>query len=74
MSMTKTESTKTDARTVEPMLTLTGVKNMLSAGRRSVERLRSQGKFPKPDLHIGVSPRWRVSTINRWIDQQADRN
>jgi predicted DNA-binding transcriptional regulator AlpA len=36
--------------------------------RRTLERERSAGRFPKPDLLIGKMPLWRPETIDRWID------
>ena len=52
---------------LEPMLSVDGVTNVLSISRRSFERLRSAGKFPQPDLHIGKMPRWRAETVRKWI-------
>jgi predicted DNA-binding transcriptional regulator AlpA len=37
--------------------------------RRTIERLRSAGRFPKPDLKIGKAPLWKPETIRRWIDE-----
>jgi predicted DNA-binding transcriptional regulator AlpA len=53
---------------LEPMLSVDGVTNVLSISRRSFERLRSAGKFPRPDLHIGKMPRWRAETVRKWIE------
>jgi predicted DNA-binding transcriptional regulator AlpA len=36
--------------------------------RRTIERERSAGRFPAPDLHIGKAPLWKPETIRRWID------
>jgi hypothetical protein len=35
--------------------------------RRYIERLRSTGHFPKPDLMLGRLPRWRVSSVNALV-------
>jgi predicted DNA-binding transcriptional regulator AlpA len=40
----------------------------LGVSRRAVERLRSAGRFPKPDLVIGRMPLWRPQNIDRWIE------
>ncbi len=40
----------------------------LGMSRRTIERERSAGQFPKPDLHIGKAPLWKPETILRWID------
>ena len=40
---------------------------MLSASLRTVWRLRSAGKLPRP-LTIGGSVRWRLSDIEHWLE------
>ncbi len=40
----------------------------LGISRRTLERERSAGRFPPPDLHIGKCPLWRPETVRRWID------
>jgi predicted DNA-binding transcriptional regulator AlpA len=40
----------------------------LGVSRRTIERERSAGRFPAPDLHLGRAPLWRPETIRRWID------
>jgi predicted DNA-binding transcriptional regulator AlpA len=40
----------------------------LGVSRRTIERARAAGRFPKPDLHIGRMPLWRKATIEDWID------
>lgn len=39
----------------------------LGVSRRSVERVRSAGRFPRPDLTIGKMPIWSRETIREWI-------
>jgi len=41
----------------------------LGVSRRAIERERSAGRFPKPDLTIGRMPLWKPETIRRWIDE-----
>lgn len=36
--------------------------------RRTLERLRSAGKFPPPDLNVGRCPLWRPATVSRWVE------
>jgi len=50
------------------MLSIDDLAALLSCSRRLVERMRSAGKVPKPDIKIGKMPRWRVETIRRWIE------
>ena len=40
----------------------------LGISRRAIERERSAGRFPKPDLTIGRMPLWRPETITRWLE------
>jgi predicted DNA-binding transcriptional regulator AlpA len=39
----------------------------LGVSRRSIERERSAGRFPRPDVQFGRSPLWRVETIRQWL-------
>ena len=41
---------------------------LLGISRRTLERERSAGRFPRPDLTIGKAPLWKPETIRRWID------
>lgn len=41
----------------------------LGVSRRAIERERSAGRFPRPDLTIGRMPLWQPATIRRWIDE-----
>lgn len=57
---------------IEPLLRLTDLPAVLNCGIRTLERLKSAGRLPKPDLLIGTgnrkSPRWKPETIRRWIE------
>jgi predicted DNA-binding transcriptional regulator AlpA len=44
------------------------VARVLSVCRRTIERERSAGRFPKPDLHIGKRPLWRRETIRSFVE------
>ena len=61
--------TKALASCLEPLLGLEDVARILNASRRSVERLISSGRFPRPDLRIGRMPRWKPETIRGWIEK-----
>jgi|SRR5271157_1332229 len=54
---------------IEPMLHIDDLAELLSCSRRLVERMRSAGKVPKPDFHVGRCPRWKPATIRAWIDR-----
>ncbi len=45
----------------------------LGVSRRVLERERSAGRLPKPDLHIGKMPLWRVQTILDWLEGGGHR-
>jgi predicted DNA-binding transcriptional regulator AlpA len=49
-------------------LRLDEVARALGVSRRSIERERSAGRFPKPDLHVGRMPLWKPETLQRWIE------
>lgn len=53
---------------VEPMMSLGDWSGVLNCSRRMVERLKSSGRLPKPDLIIGRMPRWKPETVRRWIE------
>jgi len=46
------------------------VSKILSIAIRTVWRLRSSGKLPKP-IKIGGALRWRLSDINLWIELEC---
>jgi len=60
---------------IEPLLTPDDLARILQCTRRTVERMRSGGLIPAPDLLLGVPgkkphgrfPRWRAQTIRQWI-------
>jgi len=45
----------------------------LGVSRRTIERERSAGRFPRPDLRIGKSPLWTRETLVRWIAEGGGR-
>lgn len=59
---------------LEPLLGVDDIADTLSVGRRTVERMRSAGKLPRPDLHIGRLPRWQAATIRAWLADQVENN
>ena len=54
---------------IEPFLSIDDLATILRCSRRLVERMRSAGKVPKPDIKIGRMPRWKPETVRRWVDQ-----
>ena len=51
---------------IDDLSALTGL------SRRTLERERSAGRFPKPDLYVGKRPMWRPETIRRWIEAGSE--
>ncbi len=60
---------RTLSASIEPMLHIDDLAALLSCSRRLVERMRSAGKVPKPDIHVGRCPRWKPATIRAWIER-----
>jgi hypothetical protein len=54
---------------IEPLLGIDDLATVLKCSRRLVERMRSAGKVPKPDIKIGKMPRWKPETIRAWIER-----
>ncbi len=48
-------------------LRLDEIAKALGVCRRTIEKERSAGRFPPPDLHIGKLPLWCPETIRAWI-------
>lgn len=49
-------------------LRLDEIAEAVGISRRTIERERSAGRFPKPDRVIGKVSLWSVETIRRWIE------
>ena len=47
---------------------LSEVASTLGISRRALERERSAGRFPRPDLVVGKMPLWKPQTIRRWVE------
>lgn len=43
----------------------------LDISTRTLQSMVSAGEFPAPDTRIGPHPKWRLSTVNSWIDQRC---
>jgi predicted DNA-binding transcriptional regulator AlpA len=66
--ITPTPRPEVPAPGLEPLLSIVDLAAILRCSRRVVERMRSAGKVPRPDLHVGRMPRWKASTIHAWIN------
>jgi hypothetical protein len=69
---------ESDSRTGRPLAETASIERLLwrldqvahalNVSRRVVERERSAGRFPRPDLVVGRMPLWKPETIRAWID------
>lgn len=42
---------------------------VFNVSRRTIERARSAGRFPQPNLHLGKAPLWTRKAVENWIEQ-----
>lgn len=52
-----------------PLLSAKHVRELLDVSDRGLRRWIAGGKFPPADLRIGVSLRWRESTVRDFLEQ-----
>ncbi len=63
-----------DRPRLEPLtLRFEDLVHALGVSRRALERLRAANRLPKPDLHIGKMPLWRVESIRAWLERGGHR-
>ena len=53
---------------IQPLLSIADLAQILNVSRSAVERMRSSGLLPPPDLNIGKMSRWKAATVRVWID------
>jgi predicted DNA-binding transcriptional regulator AlpA len=53
---------------IEPLVTKADLEQILQIDSRTIDRMRSSGKLPKPDLFLSRMPRWKASTVRDWIE------
>lgn len=56
------------ATSIEPLVTKSDLERILQIDSRTIDRMRSTGKLPKPDLFLSRMPRWKASTVRAWIE------
>lgn len=54
----------------DPLYNKTQTCGYISIDDRTLDRWVKSKAFPKPDLYLGRSPRWRLSTINTYLEQK----
>lgn len=58
----------------DPLLCSHQIAALLGISKRTLERLRSSGEFPAPDLRLGPRIlRWRSSTVRAWLEAQSSK-
>jgi len=58
---------------VEPLLSKADVVAALGCEVRTIERMISSGRFPRPDVRVGRLPRWKAETVNGWIAEGGSK-
>jgi predicted DNA-binding transcriptional regulator AlpA len=53
---------------IAPLITKGDLERILQIDSRTIDRMRSSGKLPKPDLFLSRMPRWKAETIRAWIE------
>jgi predicted DNA-binding transcriptional regulator AlpA len=46
---------------------------LLGISTRTLERLGSAGRFPRPDAHAGRCPLWTRATLEAWLARGGSR-
>jgi predicted DNA-binding transcriptional regulator AlpA len=64
---------KAPSSSPEQMLRIAEVAETLGISRRTFERIRSAGTFPRHDFRIGRIKLWRSSTVQSWIAGESVR-
>jgi len=48
------------------------VSRRLGIAKRTLWRMLSEGRFPKPDVRVTpTSPRWKSATLSAWVDAES---
>ena len=69
----KETAARLEAVGIKPALGPDDWKPIVGRSRREVDRLRSEGKIPKPDFYSGRSPRWHAATAQAWLASQGGK-
>ncbi len=56
------------------LLSAKSVRLLLDCSDRSLRRWMAGGLFPKADLRIGTSLRWRESTVEAWLQERGQQH
>ncbi|MDX2037728.1 MAG: hypothetical protein SFX72_13840 [Isosphaeraceae bacterium] len=70
----RAESEAVPAARVERLaLRLDEIAESIGVSRRTLERERAAGRFPKADLRVGRMPLWSRGTVLEWIERGGAR-
>ena len=67
--MTRPALDRPPAGPTEPLLGLDDLAAYLNVSRRTIERLRAAGRFPRPSVKIGTMPRWTRECVRRFVEE-----
>ena len=56
---------------LDPLMTLEQVATALNVSKRVLWAMVAAAEFPTQETYIGTIKRWRVSTVQRWIDDRC---
>lgn len=55
------------------MVTSADICTQFQVSKRTLQKWRREGKFPEPDLVIGTTVRWLVTTVEDWIENHRQK-
>lgn len=54
----------------DPRYSKAQVCEYIAVDNTTLDKWVAADKFPKPDLYLGRNPRWKLSTINAYLEQK----
>lgn len=58
----------------DPLYTKTRVCEYIGIDDTTLDKWVARGAFPKPDLYLGRSPRWKLSTLVKFSDAKQQEH
>ena len=58
---------------LDPLMSLDQVARALGVSKNTGWKMLSSGEFPKAETMIGQARRWRVSTVQKWINDRCEQ-
>ena len=50
----------------EEYLTVAGIALLYGIGEKTITSYKARGQMPQPDLQVGRTPVWKLSTLAAW--------